>query len=145
MIVFYEVKFFYLYTNRKSCNCRCQRARVSCSYPAYGEQGRQGRRWCSVGGKGRGPAAGGRDSPRTATAPSAQRRSSSVRRAWPGAPSEMEFLDINLRKDSSLLLHAIHSVSTDGFSKENQTLLCTTSKKNLRNEKYHFVETRVEN
>jgi hypothetical protein len=38
----------------------------------------------------------------------------------------MEFLDINLRKDSSLLLHAIHSVSTDGFlKKENQTLLCT--------------------
>jgi hypothetical protein len=27
---------------------------------------------------------------------------------------EMEFLDFNLTKDSSLLLHAIHSVSTGG-------------------------------
>jgi hypothetical protein len=39
------------------------------------------------------------------------------------ANPEMEFLYINLRKDSILLLHAIHSVSTDGFLKENQTLL----------------------
>ncbi len=27
---------------------------------------------------------------------------------------EMEFLDFNLTKDSSLLLHAIHSISTGG-------------------------------
>ncbi len=30
----------------------------------------------------------------------------------------MDFLDINLTKDSSLLLHAIHSLSTDGFLKK---------------------------
>jgi hypothetical protein len=30
----------------------------------------------------------------------------------------MEFLDINLTKDSSLLLHAIHSLSTDRFLKK---------------------------
>jgi hypothetical protein len=29
--------------------------------------------------------------------------------------AEMEFLDINLTKDSSLLLHSIHSPSTGGF------------------------------
>ena len=31
---------------------------------------------------------------------------------------EMEFLDINLTKDSSLLLHAILSHSTGGFSRK---------------------------
>jgi hypothetical protein len=35
---------------------------------------------------------------------------------------EMEFLDINLTKDSSLLLHAIHSPFMADF-KENHTLL----------------------
>jgi hypothetical protein len=30
---------------------------------------------------------------------------------------EIEFLDISLTKDSSLLLHAIHSLSTGGFKK----------------------------
>ncbi len=34
--------------------------------------------------------------------------------AWCLTP-EMEFLDINLTKGSSLLLHAIHSLSTSGF------------------------------
>ncbi len=41
----------------------------------------------------------------------------------------------------------IHRVSTDGFLKENQTILYgfkNTSKKNLRNEKYHFVERKNE-
>jgi hypothetical protein len=36
---------------------------------------------------------------------------------------EMEFLDINLKKDSSLLLHSIDSLSTGEFFKENQILL----------------------
>jgi hypothetical protein len=31
------------------------------------------------------------------------------------ARPEMELLDINLTKDSSLLLHAIHSISIGGF------------------------------
>jgi hypothetical protein len=31
---------------------------------------------------------------------------------------EMEFLDINLTKDSNLLLHAIHSLSTGRFLKK---------------------------
>jgi hypothetical protein len=31
---------------------------------------------------------------------------------------EMKFLDINLTKDSSLLLHAIHSSSTGGFERK---------------------------
>ncbi len=36
----------------------------------------------------------------------------------------MEFLDISLTKDSSLLLHAIHSLSTGGFlRKSNSTLV----------------------
>ncbi len=34
------------------------------------------------------------------------------------AHSEMEFLDINLTKDSSLLLHGIHSLSIGGFFKK---------------------------
>jgi hypothetical protein len=33
---------------------------------------------------------------------------------------EMDFLDINLTKDSSLLLHAIHSLSTGGFLKKTR-------------------------
>ncbi len=58
----------------------------------------------------------------------------------------MEFLDIKLRKDSSILLHAIHSVSTNGFLKENQTLFWFSKykQKNLRNEKYHFAERKNE-
>ncbi len=36
------------------------------------------------------------------------------------APPEMEFLDINLTKDSSLLLHAIHNLSTGGFLKKTR-------------------------
>ncbi len=36
---------------------------------------------------------------------------------------EREILDINFSKDSSLLLHAIHSLSTAGFLKE--TTLCS--------------------
>jgi hypothetical protein len=39
---------------------------------------------------------------------------------------EMEFLDINLTKDSSLLLHAIHSLSTGGFLKKPETTLVLT-------------------
>ncbi len=34
--------------------------------------------------------------------------------------TDMEFLDINLTKDSSLLLHAIHSLSTGGFEKKTK-------------------------
>ncbi len=41
---------------------------------------------------------------------------------------EMEFSDINMKKDSSLLFHAIHSLSTGGFIKENHTLLCMVLK-----------------
>jgi hypothetical protein len=32
--------------------------------------------------------------------------------------TEMEFLDISLTEDSSLLLHAIHSLFTGGFLKK---------------------------
>ncbi len=35
----------------------------------------------------------------------------------------MEFLDISLTKNSSLLLYAFHSLSTGGFFRENQRLL----------------------
>ncbi len=34
--------------------------------------------------------------------------------------TEMKFLDISLTKDSSLLLHAIRSVSTGGFKKKTR-------------------------
>jgi hypothetical protein len=34
--------------------------------------------------------------------------------------TEIEFLDINLTEDSSLLLHAIHSLSTGGFLKKTR-------------------------
>ncbi len=37
--------------------------------------------------------------------------------AWRQCNPEMEFLDINLTKVSSLLIHAIHSLSTSGFLK----------------------------
>jgi hypothetical protein len=33
---------------------------------------------------------------------------------------EMEVLDINLKKDSSLLLHAIHGLSTGGLLKKTR-------------------------
>ncbi len=36
------------------------------------------------------------------------------------AYSEMEILEINLTKDSSLLLYAIHNVSTGGFLKKTR-------------------------
>jgi hypothetical protein len=36
---------------------------------------------------------------------------------------EREFLDINLTKDSSLLLHAVHSLSTGGFLKKPDSTL----------------------
>jgi hypothetical protein len=124
-----------LYTNRRSCSCRCRRATGSCSYPAYGGgQGRQGRS-AAAGGRGRGPAAGGRDSPRTATAPSAQRRSSSGPRAWPGAPSGGGILGHQFEKRlESFAPCYIHSVSilTD-FKRKADSILCTgfknTSKK----------------
>ncbi len=49
---------------------------------------------------------------------------------------EMEFLDNNLKKDSSLLLHAIHSLSTGGrIFKENQILVLKIHSKNPRNKK----------
>jgi hypothetical protein len=35
---------------------------------------------------------------------------------------EKEFLDINLTKDLSLFLHAIHAVPSTGGFKENQTV-----------------------
>jgi hypothetical protein len=37
-----------------------------------------------------------------------------------GKSTEMEFLDINLTKGSSLLLHAIHNLSTGGIEKNNR-------------------------
>jgi hypothetical protein len=37
--------------------------------------------------------------------------------AWRQYNPELEFLDISLTKDSSLLLHAIYSLSTGGFLK----------------------------
>jgi hypothetical protein len=36
---------------------------------------------------------------------------------------EMEFLDINLTKDSSLLLHVIHSISIGGFVRKPDSTL----------------------
>ncbi len=36
---------------------------------------------------------------------------------------KMEFLDINLTKDSSLLLNAIHSLSTGGFLRKLNSIL----------------------
>ncbi len=38
--------------------------------------------------------------------------------------AEMEFLDINLTKESSLLLHAFHSLSTIGFLKKTRPSSC---------------------
>jgi hypothetical protein len=43
----------------------------------------------------------------------------------------MEFLDINLKEDSSIFLHAIHSVSTGGFLKK--TRLYSGFKKDAKN------------
>jgi hypothetical protein len=53
-----------------------------------------------------------------------------------GKSTEMEFLDVNFTKDSSLFLHAIHSLSTGGFS--NKTRLYFGIKKTYKN----FQETR---
>jgi hypothetical protein len=39
---------------------------------------------------------------------------------WKEGCLEMEFLEINLTKDSSLLLHPIHSLSTGGFVKKTR-------------------------
>ncbi len=51
--------------------------------------------------------------------------------------TEMEFLDINLTKDSSVLLHAIHSLSNGGFIKKIilYSGFKNTCKKNPRNKK----------
>jgi hypothetical protein len=65
----------------------------------------------------------------------------------------MEILDINLTKESSLLLHAIHSPSTGRFSRQPYTSLyslknpykkiCETRKlESIR--KMHFVERKNE-
>jgi hypothetical protein len=55
----------------------------------------------------------------------------------------MEFLAINLKtKDSSLLLHAIQSLSTGGFLKKTRFYILWFSKhiqKNLRTRKFEFV------
>jgi hypothetical protein len=65
-----------------------------------------------------------------------------------GLNPEMEFLDINLIKDSSLLLHAFHSLSTGGFLKKTRiysglknpnTIIRETRKLESTREK-HFVE-----
>jgi hypothetical protein len=40
---------------------------------------------------------------------------------------EMEFLDVNVTKDSSLLLHAIHSLSTGRFLNKSKKI-CETRK-----------------
>ncbi len=48
----------------------------------------------------------------------------------------MEFLDIKLTKDSSLLLHAIHSLSTGGISKKTRLYSgFENTKKNSGNKK----------
>jgi hypothetical protein len=44
---------------------------------------------------------------------------------------EIEFLDMNLTKDSSLLLHVIHSLSTGGFLQK--TRLYSGFKKSFKN------------
>ncbi len=64
----------------------------------------------------------------------------------------MEFLDTNLTKDSSLLLHAIHSLSTGGYVKK--TRLCCGFKKTYKkirksrklesNREKHFVNRKNE-
>jgi hypothetical protein len=41
---------------------------------------------------------------------------------------EMKFMDFNLTKDSSLLLHAIHSLSTSGFYKNKYKKIHETRK-----------------
>jgi hypothetical protein len=47
----------------------------------------------------------------------------------------MEFLDINLTKGSSLLLHAIHNLSAGGIKKTDSTVVLKKNKKKSSNKK----------
>jgi|694.fasta_scaffold62558_4 hypothetical protein len=48
--------------------------------------------------------------------------------------NEMEFLDIYSIKDSSLLLHAIHSPTTSGFTENHSLVLKIHTKKSAKQE-----------
>jgi hypothetical protein len=52
---------------------------------------------------------------------------------------EIEFLDINLTKDSSLLLHAIHSFSTGGFLKKTRFYYGFANKKIFETRKLESI------
>ncbi len=70
----------------------------------------------------------GRDPEHGTRAGTAGARRRTLRRAQPGAQGARahpgrEFLNICLTKDSSLLLHAIHSLSTGGFLKKPDSAL----------------------